>query len=188
MWWSRRSALVLGGIAVILGLAACVPVSEPPRPPEPTFDFAGMSVTSSDHSVALRNLYLADPGPDGYQVGSAAPLFVQVWNNTTEPISLVAATARSDVPVLLVGAADGGDTPPAEATFDVLVGPGTSVPLSPEVGRYLQIGCVSAPLASGDLVEMTFTFSNDAVITTTVPVGGELTGDSPDPIELSADC
>lgn len=181
-------ALVLGGLAVMLGVAACVPVSEPPRPPEPTYDFTGMSVMSPDRSVALRNLYVADPGAEGYQVGSAAPLFVQVWNNTTEPISLIGATALSDVPVLLVGASDGGDTPPATSTFDVLVGPGTSVPLSPDVGRYLQIGCVSAPLASGDLVEMTFTFSNDAVITTTVPVGGSFGEGSPDPIELSADC
>lgn len=185
-----RAAVALAGLVAVVGLAACVPVSEPPPPPQPTYEFSGMSVMSSDKSVALRNLYVADPGPNGYQPGGVAPLAVQVWNNTTGPISLVSATASGTVPVVLVGGATadpGGSAVPALETFDVLVGPGANVPLSQEVGRYLQIGCLSAALTTGSLVEMTFTFSNGATITTKVPVGGQLAGAAAEPVALTAD-
>ena len=114
------------------------------RPP-PTVQIVGISALSDDKSVGLRDLYVADPGPDGYQPGSAAPLAMQVWNNTNAPVSLVSAAASGAVPVVLVGqgSVDPASTvPPTSATFDVVVGPSGNIPLSQAAGRYLQIGCV----------------------------------------------
>ena len=186
-----RTITVAAALVVLTGLSACVPASTPDPGTGSTYQIQGTSVMSDDKSVALRDLYVADPGPDGYQPGSAAPLVMQVWNNTDGPVSLVSASASGSVPVLLVGqgSVDPGSTaPPSSATFDVIVGPAGNIPLSQAAGRWLQIGCVSSNLKPGSAVEVTFTFSNGATITTNVPVGPQLPAAPADPVALNATC
>ena len=186
-----RTITVAAALVVLTGLSACVPASTPDPGTGSTYQIQGTSVMSDDKSVALRDLYVADPGPDGYQPGSAAPLVMQVWNNTDGPVSLVSASASGSVPVLLVGQGpvDPASTaPPSSATFDVIVGPAGNIPLSQAAGRWLQIGCVSSNLKPGSAVEVTFTFSNGATITTNVPVGPQLPAAPADPVALNATC
>jgi hypothetical protein len=186
-----RAVTVAAALVVLAGLSACVPPSTPDPGPGSTYQVEGTSVMSDDRSVALRDLYVADPGPDGYQPGSSAPLVMQVWNNTDKPVSLVSASASGSVPVLLVGqgSVDPASTaPPSSATFDVVVGPAGNIPLSQAAGRWLQIGCVSTNLKSGTAVQVTFTFSNGASITTNVPVGPQLLAAPAEPIALTGSC
>lgn len=187
-WLVRATGVALVGFATVLGLSACIPPSTPAPGPQSTYQILGTSVMSDDKSVGLRDLYVADPGPDGYKPGSAAPLSMEVWNNTNAPISLVSASVSGTVPVVLVGA--GGEAtgtgPPTATTFDVPVQPSGNVPLSQAAGRYLQIGCLSAVLPSGSAVEVTFTFSNGATITTPVPVGPQLPASPAVPVALAA--
>ena len=89
----RRAVIVVAGVAVLAGLSACIPPSTPTPAAPPTVQLVGISALSDDKSVGLRDLYVADPGPDGYQPGSSAPLAMQVWNNTNAPVSLVSAAA-----------------------------------------------------------------------------------------------
>ena len=185
-----RTVTVAGMFVVLVGLSACIPSSEP-TPPGSTYQVVGTSVMSDDKSVALRDLYVADPGPDGYQPGSAAPLTMQVWNNTNVPVSLTGASASGSVPVVLVGqgpAEAGSSVPPTSVTFDVTVAPSGSIPLSQATGRWLQIGCVSTNLKAGTAVEVTFTFSNGATITTNVPVGPQLPAVPAEPVALTGSC
>ena len=187
----RRAVIVVAGVAVLAGLSACIPPSTPTPVAPPTVQLVGISALSDDKSVGLRDLYVADPGPDGYQPGSPAPLAMQVWNNTNAPVSLVSAAASGAVPVVLVGqgSVDPASTvPPTTATFDVVVGPSGNIPLSQAAGRYLQIGCVSTNLKSGTAVEVTFTFSNGATITTNVPVGPQLPAAPAEPVALTGGC
>jgi len=184
----RRAVI---GVAALAGLSACIPPSTPTTSPPPTVQLVGISALSDDKSVGLRDLYVADPGPDGYQPGSPAPLAMQVWNNTNAPVSLVSAAASGSVPVVLVGqgSVDPASTvPPTSATFDVVVGPSGNIPLSREAGRYLQIGCVSTNVKPGAAVEVTFTFSNGATITTNVPVGPQLPAAPAEPVVLTGGC
>lgn len=186
-----RTVTVAAALVVLVGLSACVPPSTPDPGPGSTYQVEGTSVMSDDKSVALRDLYVADPGPDGYQPGSSAPLVMQVWNNTDKPVSLVSASASGSVPVLLVGqgSVDPASTaPPSSATFDVVVGPAGNIPLSQAAGRWLQIGCVSTNLKSGTAVQVTFTFSNGATITTNVPVGTQLPAAPAEPVSLTGAC
>ena len=75
-----------------------------------------------DHSVAVRNLFLPEPPANGYPAGGSAPVAVEVWNNTTKPISLTAATAVGTAPVMLVLT---GETPAptASTTFNLIIPP-----------------------------------------------------------------
>jgi copper(I)-binding protein len=185
-----RTVTVAAALVALAGLSACVPPSTDPGPGS-TYQIEGMSAMSADKSVAVRDVYVADPGPDGYQPGSSAPLVLQVWNNTDKPVSLVSASVSGSVPVLLVGqgAVDPASTaPPSTATFDVIVGPAGSIPLSQAAGRWLQIGCVSTNLKSGTAVEVTFTFSNGATITANVPVGPQVPAAPAEPVALTGGC
>jgi copper(I)-binding protein len=186
-----RTVTVVAAFVMLAGLSACVPPSTPDPGPGSTYQVQGTSVMSADKSVALRDLFVADPGPDGYQPGSSAPLVMQVWNNTDKPVSLVSASASGSVPVVLVGQgpADPASTaPPSSATFDVIVGPSSNTPLSQSTGRWLQIGCLSTNLKSGSTVEVSFTFSNGATITTNVPVGPQLPAAPAEPVALTGGC
>lgn len=190
MWrpFDRRVAALAAAAAVVLGLSACV--DESPSPPPGTGDQyanVGMSATSADHSVAVRDAYLLDPGPDGYQPGSSAALELRLWNNTTENISLVSAVAADGVPVELVGGSGEGTGTawPTSAAFDVVIPGGGNIPLGQGYGRYLQLTCVSAELPTGAFVAVTFEFSNGATVSANVPVGPELPGGEAKPVPLS---
>lgn len=160
--WLLRLTLV----ALALGLSACGVEPGPAPDPAPTLPaFTGISADANDHSVALRDLYVPDPGPAGYPAGGPAPLTLQVWNNTTAAISLIGATLH-DKPLVLVGA---GET--ASATFDVMVPGGANIPLSPAAGRYLQVGCLPAAVPLGSSLPIVFSFNNKKTITVDVPVG-----------------
>jgi copper(I)-binding protein len=154
------------------GLSGCG-VPPPLNSPAPAVTGAtpvGVNVDAPDHSVALRDLLLPDPGAAGYPAGGSAPLAVQVWNNTNKPISLTSATAAGSAPVILVST---GETPApsGDTSFAVLIPPGANVTLSQQAGRFLLIRCVPSTLAAGTMVPMTFTFDNGVTLSADVPVG-----------------
>ena len=167
---TRRIAarlLPVAALALAIGLSGCgVAPGETPTPDEPAAPaFTGISVDANDHSVALRDLYVPDPGGTGYQAGSTAPLTMQLWNNTTGDISLVSATLN-DQPLVLVGGNEA-----TSATFAVVVPGGANIPLNEAAGRYLRIGCLPVDAPVGSSLPLVFTFSNEKTISVNVPVG-----------------
>jgi hypothetical protein len=162
--------LSVAGFLVSAGLTGCgvPPPSGPPQSPAAT-DAPGVNADAPDHSVAIRDLFLPDPGAAGYLAGGTAPVALQVWNNTNQDVSLTGATASS-VPAMLISP---GQTPaPTGATgFDLRIPAGGSVDLTQQAGRFLLIRCVPVTLASGTSVPMTFQFSNGTKISIDAPVG-----------------
>jgi copper(I)-binding protein len=168
---STAARSVLPGAAAIAAiamlLAGCVgtPAIDTPAVTVPTF--TGIAATSTDHSVAVRDLHIPDPGPAGYPAGAMVPLLVQVWNNTNAPVSLTSATITGGTPAALI---DPKATAPA-AVFDLPVPAGSSVALSQGSGLFLRIQCAKLALTAGTNVPMTFVFSNGATIAIDVPIG-----------------
>jgi hypothetical protein len=128
-----------------------------------------VSVDAPDHSVALRNLFIADPATSGgYPAGGSVPVSVQLWNNTNATVSLTRATAAGQ-PVIVVLP---GSAPVAtDAPLTVAIPGGARVELSQTTGQFLLIRCSPVALTGGMSVPMTFAFSNGATISTAVPVG-----------------
>ena len=153
---------------VLLGLAACS-ASPAPDPVTGGPAFTGVSVTSMDHSVAVRDLFIADPGPAGYPAGASVALTMQVWNNTNTPVSLTGATITGGQPASLIDAASTA-TAPAK-TFDLPIGASASIGLNQQAGHFLQVQCAARALVPGTNLPMTFTFSNGASIAADVPIG-----------------
>jgi hypothetical protein len=152
--------LLLTGIAV----AACTaPVLDPPNTNAPPA-FPGINADAPDHSVALRNLFVINPGPNGYPAGGGAPLAMQVWNNTGGAVSLTGATIKGGTAAVLVA---GSQT---KTTYDIPISAGNKVLLNQQAGQFLQVNC-KGTLMAGMVVPMTFTFSNKAAISVDVPVG-----------------
>jgi copper(I)-binding protein len=170
------AAALVAAALVAAGLVGCsgTPTAAPELTPPP---FAGLSVMSPDRSVALRDLFVPDPGPTGYPAGGSAPLRMQVWNNTDDPIELTQASVAGGGRVDLIGSAATGSPVPGGPT--IAPGGALKVPvpgrgftaLTELAGRYLQIRCLPTDLKTGDWLTMTFQFSNGAKITTQVPVG-----------------
>jgi hypothetical protein len=183
----RRPALtgaVVGALAVVLGLTACVGTAEQAPPPPQPPSFTGITATSADHSVALRDLFIPDPGPAGYPAGALIPVDVQVWNNTNAVLSLIEASVTGGGTAALI---DPHSTATAPATnYALPIGAGTSIPLTRQSGQFLQVRCAARALTAGTDVPMTFVFSNGASITADVPIGrfpsqNPSPGTSPDP-------
>lgn len=153
-------------VVVTLGLAACgTPPPDLPAPAATVPTFTGISIEASDHSVAVRDLYVPDPGDAGYPAGGKAPLEMQLWNNTTAEIALTGATLGK-TPLELIGGSEASST-----TINIAVPPGGTMPLTQATGRYLQVACLPADAPKGSVLPITLTFSNKATISVAVPVG-----------------
>ncbi len=163
-----RKAGLAGILTATLALASCAGAADPPAPVVTVPTFTGISAMSSDHSVAVRDLFIPDPGPAGYPAGTMLPLAVQVWNNTNAPVSLTAAAITGGAPATLV---EPGSTAAPVATFDLSIKAGSNIGLRQQSGAFLQIQCAKQALAAGIDVPMTFTFSNGATVTADVPIG-----------------
>jgi hypothetical protein len=164
---ARRASLTAMLVAT-MGLAACGGTSGPAGLTTTVPSFTGISATSTDHSVAVRDLYIPDPGPVGYPAGAVLPLLVQVWNNTDSRLSLTGATITGGAPAALI---DPSSTAAPATTFDVSIKAGSSIGLSQQSGTFLHVQCAKQALGAGTDVPMTFAFSNGATITADVPIG-----------------
>lgn len=170
-WATVRGGVVLAAMA--LSLASCSTTGGSPAgdqpPPAPAPAFSGISVASADHSVAVRELFAPDPGPDGYPAGARVPLAVEVWNNTNATVSLTGAGVTGGAPASLI---DVKATASAPATsFSLPIGASAKIQLTQQSGQFLQVTCAARALTTGSAIPMTFTFSNGATIATTVPIG-----------------
>jgi copper(I)-binding protein len=148
-------------LSTALAVSGCATARRAPVP-SATSPLTGITATAPDHSVALRELYIAAPESGAYPAGGSAALSLQLWNNTDASISLTGATVSPGGAVVL--------HPPGTG-FDVAVPAGGHVALTRQAARYLEIRCLPADLRAGGTVAMTFGFDNGAQISTDVPVG-----------------
>lgn len=161
----RKGVIVTSVAVVAAALAGC---SQPaPQVDPPTVRLTGISVNSTDHSVAVRDLAIADNGPRGYPAGSKAPLTMKLWNNTDTSVALTGLTTKDGAPVELVS----GTGP--DATFSIPIPPGTPVELLPGGKEYLRIACLPRDFLPGMTMAMTFTFDNGATVAADVPMAGD---------------
>jgi hypothetical protein len=162
--YGRCCALVVATALVACTAACGAGRHAPPTPPVPVpaSPLAGITATAADHSVVMRELYVA---PATIRAGASATLSFQLWNNTAGTISLTGATASPGGAAVL-----NGDGEPS-TRFAVPVPGGGHIALSAGASRYLEIRCLPHDLRSGDALTVTFVFSNSARITADVPVG-----------------
>jgi copper(I)-binding protein len=81
-------------------------------------------------SIALRNLSIEYNGPQGYAAGSDAPLAVRIFNNGTDPVTLVGVSSDKAASVTLTGSPE-VITPTASPTVPAATSgapTGTTVP------------------------------------------------------------
>jgi hypothetical protein len=146
------------------------PQSQPSGPPAVTNPISAVGADAIDRSTAVRDLLIVYPGQAGYPVGGSAPLTLKLGNNTTEPITLTNVTAAGGTEVMLIGGSVESAAPGGKE-FEVLVPPGTLLPLAPENGRYLEIRCLPVALTPDMTVKLTFSFDNGSKLTADVPMG-----------------
>jgi hypothetical protein len=89
---TRRAALVAGAATVAaVALVGCsagqVAETSLKRPSN-----MGVNQDNSDHSVAIRNLAVIYNGPEGYPAGSSAPLQLGIYNQTTQPVTVLVSS------------------------------------------------------------------------------------------------
>src|SRR5947207_9979644 len=99
-----RPCALLVAAAIAMAAAGCTTGRRTPVPPPPT-PLAGVAASAPDHSVAVRELFIA---AGTFRSGASAPLSVQVWNNTGNAISLTDATMPLGGLVVLAGASSSG--------------------------------------------------------------------------------
>jgi hypothetical protein len=95
---------------------------------------------------------------------SATPAATPSATTTATPTAKPAGATPSATPA--------ANAPAAPATVTIPFG--SFVVLDPAVGPYVQLVGLKRPLANGDAVELTFTFSNGAVIVTKVSIAPPL--------------
>lgn len=123
---ARRIAVaaVVAGVAAAVALTGC----SSGQITQTGSQVAAVPGTDVDAGqVALRNLVIQYPGPEGYQAGDDAPLIVRVFNNGLTPITLTGVSADKAGSVSLVGTPEVVPTteaPPPPAT--------TTAPASPD--------------------------------------------------------
>jgi hypothetical protein len=77
----------------------------------------GINASTEDHTLGVRNLLFRYSGPEGYRVGSTAPLEVRVFNNNPTPAKLTCVKVATGAGVVtLVGSATPTGTPSATPT------------------------------------------------------------------------
>ncbi len=180
----RRALAVVALVAVpaVLALAGCGSLAEPKPSNSPAPIEVGVNTDATDHSLALRDAHIPDPGTKGYPAGTRIPMVVQVWNNTNKLINLTSVTGANGITVSLMGVTNvnaSGSASAAPGSFTLPVPPDGNVALKKDSGRYLQINCLSADLKQGMSVSLTFTFDSGTKLMTTVPVIGAKTDNVP---------
>lgn len=123
---SRRAVLATGVAAVAaVALAACssgqVAETSLKKPSN-----QGVNVDNSDRSVFIRNLSVLYDGTEGYAAGDSAPLELGIYNQTTQPITVLISSQPpaesqegqgvvSGSSVSLIGGASAEPSTPASA-------------------------------------------------------------------------
>jgi hypothetical protein len=138
--------------------------------------------------IALRNVMFAYKDTAGFPVGGKAPLIVRLFNETAVPLKLTGVDAPEFGQVVLSGKASeqvgstgepsseapgtpspgASETPSApagDADISVLIPPHGYTELVPGEGAFLQIAGLKQKIAPGDVVPVTFTFSNGSSVT-----------------------
>ncbi|MCA2213580.1 hypothetical protein [Jidongwangia harbinensis] len=151
---TRRAALVAGVATVAaVALAACSAgqVAETALK-NPSTD--GVNTQNADASVLIRGLAVTYPGTEGYEAGGNAPLEVNLYNETTQEITVLVSSqpltaggeGRGVVSARAVGLVGGSPTTPSSA----LPEPSGSRPVATPDSDAGPSGSVEQPSASGD--------------------------------------
>jgi hypothetical protein len=131
-------------------------------------------------TVALRNVMFEYSDPAGFPVGGNAPMIVRIFNETAAPLKLTGVEAAEFGKVVLSGklgeavgaspeASPGASAAPSAPAGDTTIA--VEIPahgytaLVPGEGSFLQITGLSRKIAPGDLVPVTFTFSDGSSAT-----------------------
>ncbi|GAB3234752.1 hypothetical protein GCM10027447_32100 [Glycomyces halotolerans] len=122
---------------------------------------AGVNVDVGE-DIALRDLQVEFPSPEGYEAGDDAPLKVWIANEGTETIRLTGVATEAASEVALVG---------GESSLPLEIAPGEYVRLDQTTDQHLALQGLSEDLLSGEAVEVTFQFSGEQTETVEVPVG-----------------
>jgi hypothetical protein len=93
---SRRLVLVAGlAVATAVAFAGCsagqVAETSLKRPSN-----QGLNEENSNNTVAIRNLVVSYNGPEGYAAGASAPLEVGLYNQTTQPVTVLVSSRQPD--------------------------------------------------------------------------------------------
>jgi copper(I)-binding protein len=131
--------------------------------------------------VALRNVMFAYNGTAGFPVGGKAPMIVRLFNETAVPLKLTGVEAPGVGQVVLSGAPGesvgaspepspgaspgASEAPAGDTTISVEIPAHGYTELVPGEGAFLQITKLTKKIAPGDLVPVTFTFSDGSSAT-----------------------
>jgi hypothetical protein len=190
------SALLVGAVVLSACSAGQITGTSVQVPP-----IQGVNANAGpDGTIALRNVLIAYNGTAGYPRGGTAPLEVRIFNNGTQPVTLVGVTAGDAATgVTLAGgtqapppepsptpppaespsptAPETPDAtpptpaePPGQGTFAIEIAPGSYVLLVRGVDQYLQLVGLREPLLPGSSVPVTFEFRDGGTTTVTVQV------------------
>lgn len=139
-----------------------------------------LEVEAPGGRILVRNAHVVYPGTEGYPRGGTAPLEVRIFNNTQEPVRLVAVTSPRGQVVLARGASASpsaratAGTPaptasptrqaPAGSSINVEIPAFGFVTLAPDADQHLQIVGLTEALSPGQSVTLTLRFSNGVTI------------------------
>jgi hypothetical protein len=156
----------------------------------------GVNEENSNKTVAIRNLSVTYNGTEGYAAGDSAPLEVTLYNQTSQPITVLVSSRQPDAAlgtdvvsgtdVVLVGgqpspATSASESPsPSPSESGAAAGTPARIVLAP-LGyasflpgdtESLQVQGLSGQLRPGMSVNLVFEFSNGAApLTLQAPVG-----------------
>jgi hypothetical protein len=128
-------------------------------------------------ALALRNVMFAYNSSAGYAAGGKAPLIVRIFNETALPVKLTGVEAPGFGQVVLSGKAGeavgsspapspgASEAPAGDTNISVDIPAHGYTELVPGEGAFLQIVGLAQKIAPGDLVPVTFTFSNGSSAT-----------------------
>lgn len=185
--WMTHRATVVGAAAATLGLAltGCgagqVAQTAEVLPPVPGLN---VDVEAPDGSIALRNVVVAYPGPEGYPLGEDATIELAIVNQTPGPVTLVAAGSDQAASVA-VGAVAEQDpqgvvpTPTGTPGADVV-----EIPAAGYVSTTLLASGLTEALNGTNALPLTLTFDNGATVALDVPMATPLSPEPREPIDL----
>lgn len=141
---------------------------------------ADLEVEAPGGRILVRNAHVVYPGTEGYPRGGSAPLELRIFNDTQEPVRLVAVTSSRGQVVLARGGS-ASPSPTATAGTPAPTGSPTSqtptgtsinieipafgfVTLAPDADQHLQIVGLTEALSPGQSVTLTLRFSNGVTI------------------------
>jgi hypothetical protein len=188
----RAAALLAGavlGAALLLSGCSAGQIAETAKK-EPSVQGVNAEASVDDGSVAVRDVMVAYPGPEGYEGGEDAPLEVRIFNDTRSEVSVTVRTGAAGTdPEALVRAGSVelvGEETPASGADESPAGDGAApaklaIPadgysvLTRDSGTYLRLLDLAGPLTAGLAVPLVFEFDNGATIQVNAPVAMPLT-------------